>query len=87
MAVVETVSLILLGQAHDVSAEELEPTTSPQTGRALRRVQVSFRVAAEQSDEMSDARRAATSPNLGPARVRRTVREHSTARSSRLSAR
>ncbi len=55
MTAVETVNLILLGRTVDVPAEELGPEASPHTGRLLRRVQVTFSVAAEESDEVGKA--------------------------------
>jgi hypothetical protein len=62
VAAVETISLRLLGEAHDVPAEELEPETSPHNGRELRRVRVSFRVAAEESEAVSDTLTNAREP-------------------------
>lgn len=53
MSAVETVNLVLLGESHDVPAEDLEPEKSPHTGRALRRVRVTFRAAADESEAVS----------------------------------
>jgi hypothetical protein len=47
--------LELFGSIQRVPAEELEPETSPHTGRALRRARISFRVAEHRSDEVATA--------------------------------
>jgi hypothetical protein len=58
----QTLRIKLLDSDHDVEMEELDPGSSPYTGHELRRVQVSFQVAAERSeavnDELSAAREA-----------------------------
>ncbi len=55
MAAAETITLVLLGQPIEVSAEELDSEISPHTGRSLRQVRVAFSVAAEKSDKVSKA--------------------------------
>jgi hypothetical protein len=40
----EKLNLILLGEPHEVPAEELEPEQSLHTGRSIRRARISFRV-------------------------------------------
>jgi hypothetical protein len=62
MATSGTLKLILLGQAVELPVEELDPEISPHTGRSLRRVSVTFPVAAEGSDEVNDALAAARKP-------------------------
>jgi hypothetical protein len=62
MATSGTLKLILLGQAAELPVEELDPEISPHTGRSLRRVSVTFPVAAEDSDEVNDALAAARKP-------------------------
>jgi hypothetical protein len=56
---IERVNLTLLGEVRDVPAEELEEETSLHTGRALRRLRASVRVAAEQSESVNETFRRA----------------------------
>jgi hypothetical protein len=61
MVTAETFNLVLLGQTTELPAEELNPEVSPHTGQPLRRVRVTFSIAANDSDEMNETLAAARS--------------------------
>ncbi len=58
-----SITLTILGEPRTLSAEELEPETSPHTGKALRHLQVSATAAPELDDELRKALQAAREPD------------------------